>query len=98
MDASFGQLALIRQMIKYANQTGFDGYKGLNVTELDKAMHLLENTMLHNSAYLAPKWVLIVVGAIAAVAVGVLVYILRDEYRQSQLRKKGYTTVQQANA
>ena len=53
----------------------------------------VKKTVEHESAYLSPKWILGFVAVIAVCAIAALCWLLADEYRQAQLRKRGYNKV-----
>ena len=92
MGNSFDQLQKIANLSK--------AFAGNHTRMLEEIQHLRVN-MHHESANVASsmsnlKLTLSIVGVLCVFTCCALGYLLRDEYRQAQLRKKGYGTVPQA--
>ena len=64
--------------------------KQVNMTEIIERITRLNTQVKHDVAYAMPKWIFAIVAFVAIIACGLIFFLLRDEYRQAQLRKKGY--------
>ena len=86
---SMGRLGALKNITKYMEEHG--GIHGkMNYTHLMHELNYMEKDMTHEAAYVSPKWLMIFLGILLIFVCGVLGFLLHDEYRQAQLRKRGY--------
>ena len=95
----------LKHMTKMSLLTKKLGDPAANHTEIMVELANMRNSMGEQAKFLGDtlersqaelmrsNFMMYVFGAIALIAVMALVYLLRDEYRQSQLRKRGYGNV-----
>ena len=91
MKLSLEQINKLKALLNNTNGT-FHGFNG-TLPGLLGGLNHLESSIHHESAFLAPKWIIIILSVVAAFACFSLCWLLRDEWRQAQLRKKGYGVV-----